>query len=484
MKRITLVGTAVQPYPSGSYNLATAYLKACAMSRLDSVDILRLDFPIHIDNPYLDLKVVDEILKNDPEIIGFSCYCWDKDAYPQIFSEVKKKSPSIKIVAGGPSVMFNPDVVFRNNPAVDIIACGEGEETFSDLIGRGMNRVHEIEGIVYRDGDAIRHNPDRAPVDLTKIPSPYLTGAVKPPKWEFMVECSRGCPFKCRYCEWKIFQKGIRYMSMDTFSRELQWGLDNGYLYCPINDASINYNDEMMGRICSTIKSIVPEGAIHFAYFIHWEFFKPSQMKYLYGISTYEIWLSIESTNPAALRTAGRRPLNQEKFLKTIRKISEMQPVIIFIMLGMPGDTFDGFRQTVDFLASNAFHEGRRVISGVYVFWMIITEGSYFSKHRSDYGIRTASCGIPYITGCGSFPSEDLSRAILYLYNHPDRELFRWEDAPPWQYFKNLGNISHEEWTSSMRRQVTTSLKSQKENNPPPISFFTDSDRGKTGAEK
>ena len=47
---------------------------------------------------------------------------------------LKKVLPGLILVAGGPEVSYNPVEIMEQNPAIDIIVKGEGEETFRELL--------------------------------------------------------------------------------------------------------------------------------------------------------------------------------------------------------------------------------------------------------------------------------------------------------------------------------------------------------------
>jgi len=100
-----------------------------------------------------------------------------------------------------------PDQVL-DEPAVDFVVRGEGEETFaelSDALAAGKEPAG-IEGLSYRvDGRAV-HEPERELIDLAQMPDVDLS--LPPGGDHFLVqgqpatyvETSRGCPMHCAYC--------------------------------------------------------------------------------------------------------------------------------------------------------------------------------------------------------------------------------------------------------------------------------------------
>jgi hypothetical protein len=265
---------------------------------------------------------------------------------------------------------------------------------------------------------------------LGTIPSPYLTGVIRPSPLNLMIEFSRGCIFKCRYCAWKNYMGGIRYGDLNLHCRELEWAIENGYKHCSLIDSALNFSDERMSSVCDMIRNTVPEGKMAFVYFIQHAVYHKRQLKYLEGILPREIDVGIESLNPDALRTAGRPRVDRERIVSCLDDLSRIGSVAVSIILGMPGDTLKGFKETVDFLAS----------------MMLITPGSYFSGNMKKFGIRTSKHGIPYMIGCSSFPEQDMMDAVRYLDSHPMKRIFRWEDVSPWVVFKRLEKLDIEMW--------------------------------------
>jgi radical SAM superfamily enzyme YgiQ (UPF0313 family) len=78
------------------------------------------------------------------------------------------------VVAGGGHPTFLSELCMEDAP-IDFIIKGEGEESFVDLLNRIRKGgpVDGVDGLVYRDGDAIRANPKVSLIeDLDSIAFP------------------------------------------------------------------------------------------------------------------------------------------------------------------------------------------------------------------------------------------------------------------------------------------------------------------------
>lgn len=66
--------------------------------------------------------------------MGISCYLWNIEYVGQLLRELPKILPDTKIWLGGPEVSYDAKAVLEQYPKVEGVMCGEGEETFAELL--------------------------------------------------------------------------------------------------------------------------------------------------------------------------------------------------------------------------------------------------------------------------------------------------------------------------------------------------------------
>jgi len=147
-------------------------------------------------------------LKARPVCVGISSMTG-----PQIWgglkaSEIVKQKSDAKVVWGGVHPSLLPQQTLEN-PYVDIVVQGEGEETFLELVralGNGES-LGKVNGIWYKEGGKITQNPARPFIDLNRQPplSYHLmdlrTHMMKISGLDALLfETSRGCPHNCAFC--------------------------------------------------------------------------------------------------------------------------------------------------------------------------------------------------------------------------------------------------------------------------------------------
>ena len=114
-------------------------------------------------------------------------------------------------IAGGPHPTGSPEETLDY---FDYVVIGEGEETLPELINAIQNNIdiNKIEGIGYRSnsGEKVYTNP-RSNVDLDTYPCFDPTHLYSP------IEISRGCPWKCKYCQTpELFGSRMRHRSISS----------------------------------------------------------------------------------------------------------------------------------------------------------------------------------------------------------------------------------------------------------------------------
>jgi radical SAM superfamily enzyme YgiQ (UPF0313 family) len=163
------------------------------------------------------MEMVSRILEVSPNLVGFSIMTPQLHSALETSVHLKRARPSMIIVLGGAHISSTHEDVFMMADCFDFAVYGEGEITMKEVVdrlaggGRLPECLHGIDGVIYRndDGSVVRNAPriwvkeldqlsriDYDMLDIWKYRIPTLPG---PPVVGMMI--SRGCPFKCTYCD-------------------------------------------------------------------------------------------------------------------------------------------------------------------------------------------------------------------------------------------------------------------------------------------
>ncbi|OGD54675.1 cobalamin-binding protein [Candidatus Bathyarchaeota archaeon RBG_13_60_20] len=151
----------------------------------------------------------------------------------------KKADPSVLTVTGGIHFSSLAEESLAKYPEIDAIVRGEGEATFTELVkARAEGKpLSGVAGLTYRDGDAIRVNPDRPLIgDLNTLPLPgyhlvrdtvhmyHFTGMAGRDAPYALIEGSRGCPHRCTFCtQWRHWCGSWRIKTPARIADEMEY---------------------------------------------------------------------------------------------------------------------------------------------------------------------------------------------------------------------------------------------------------------------
>lgn len=185
----------------------------------------------------LDNSTILKRLTNfSPDCIGISITTVAFNNSVALSKEIRKQLSVGPIIIGGPHVTANPIESLEPN-CFDIGVCGEGELTLLELLENLDNPLEyaKIKGLVYRDSNnRIIVNEKREHIkSLDSLPYPDRDALAdvrfyRPPigcyRKSFVVSLitSRGCPYRCIFCDNNTFGRKVRYFSPEYVVDEIE----------------------------------------------------------------------------------------------------------------------------------------------------------------------------------------------------------------------------------------------------------------------
>ena len=228
-------------------------------------------------SPHIQLKIIDcpaekityhklkeKIRKFSPDIVGVSVMSFtliDSLLVAKIAKEIKKET---KVVFGGPHVnIYGKETLVLGN--VDFIVLGEGEKIFNDLINniQNIDALKKIPGLLFFDkhNNFVHTGLPQLIKNLDELPHPArnlinnnnYSSILGTSKLVTTMMTSRGCPYKCLFCDRPHLGKIFRARSAENVIAEikdcLQYEVHEFLMY----DDTFTINRQRVIDICDKI---------------------------------------------------------------------------------------------------------------------------------------------------------------------------------------------------------------------------------------
>lgn len=294
--------------------------------------------------------IIDELRSYNPDLIAFSVV---SDNYPWALrlADKIKKVLNVPIVFGGVHPSSVPGYVIQQ-PSVDYIVIGEGEEVLVDLVNNlgDKNACQAIPNIWAKNGKEISKNEVRPPVqnlDELSLPDkdifygklPYLQDG-------YIAITSRGCVNKCTFCNNSLYQDRIyrgkgryfRRRSPGNVIAELKAAKEK-YPY-----SAVHFWDEIFISdkkwLSSFLEGYKREIGLPFTCCIHVNFIDEEVVSLLKDAHCWQAIMGVQSLNEELKRKILNRNETNEKVRKTIQLLRDAGILVICEnMLGLPTQT-------------------------------------------------------------------------------------------------------------------------------------------------
>ena len=361
------------------------------------------------------LSLAKRIGKIRPDGIGFYLREANYKVACEVVRELHVVFPAIKVTLGGPETSGRPEDMLRLF-AADCVVVGEGERPFAAIAGAWM-RGEDAAGIaglgVLEDG-RFKLLPASPVVDLGLLPSPYLNGfycAKNPPENVAVLETLRGCPHRCSWCTWPNGQE-IRLFPIERVGREIKALLAIRRDYAVhVADPDMFAYPERAAKVLALIHKYDPEQLSFWHFNTNLEHMLTPELAKLCNHRGFVLGCGVQSTNNSALHKNHRHydAFAMARGAMLIKENAPLARVWIQMILGIPGDTYEGFCRSLDDMYRMGFSE-------VDVFLMQVYPGTEMYEHPERFGILFNKTAPYCLVQSETFPTEELMRARRLFY--------------------------------------------------------------------
>lgn len=289
-----------------------------------------------------------------PDVVGITTMTMTMVDVINTANVVKEINNTIKVVLGGPHVNLFPDetIMLKN---VDYLVLGEGEIVFTKLINAIDEKVElrKIPGLVFEDNGEIINTGKRLMIsNLDELPFPArhlvpykkYTSLLSKGGVVTTVITSRGCPFKCSFCDRPHLGKIFRARSSVNVVDELEACKKLGIYEFLIYDDTFTVNKKRVIDICDEI--------IRRKLNIGWDIrarvdtVNEEVIAHLKKAGCQGIHYGVEAGTDKILKILNKGiTINQVKEVFNLTRKHEI-PILAYFMIGSPKETLEDIYQT------------------------------------------------------------------------------------------------------------------------------------------
>jgi radical SAM superfamily enzyme YgiQ (UPF0313 family) len=354
------------------------------------------------------LRCVLKFITNETEILGLSTtFMADNKVMPEhiinVINYLTNEYPNLKIVFGGYHGYVAIDSGKLQTSSCAIII-EYGEDTFVELLNfyRG-NGTEPTFKLYFKSGNAypVYSGPTVAKYNIETDNHLFTDQDCILPNETLPIEISRGCIFKCKFCNHLMLgRKKLDYLrDMELIKDELihnyeKWGTTNYFVICDtFNDTE--YKMQLWHKMVTSLPFKINYTAYLRADLLHRYPDVPHMLQESGLLAAYH---GIESLGPGS-QVVGKG-WSQKSAREYIPELyhniwnKEIYQTCSFIV-GLPGDTRETWIETMDWFEANDLHHLAPHVLGL---WKAPSK----DKNRSEFEMNSAKYGY-------RFPNKDIA---------------------------------------------------------------------------
>lgn len=361
-------------------------------------------------------------------VAGFSFYTWNTSEFLELIALLRRDCPQLVIIGGGPQVQQAED--YLKDRLLDVVVLGEGEITFTEWLDRpSPAQWGEVPGLAFMRDGAMVKTPARARTqELDQFPSalevvPLRDEGGRPRYRHCAYETTRGCPFRCAFCEWGTGAIGTKMFqfTLDRIRNDWQRLLAGGIEDLWLSDSNFGALPEDLAKAELVVK-LKAETGYPRTFQTSWSKNHTSRVQEIVlllqraGLLQHYN-LALQTLTPLALDLSRRRNMRNNRYEPIAKKMAAAGVQIATELIwGLPGDNVADFGRNLDRLST--------VFPNINVFGYTLLPGTEFYARREEYKIETipvAGYGRSkgeYVIACHTFSREEGFEGYFLITAH------------------------------------------------------------------
>ena len=317
------------------------------------------------------LDIVEQILASKPDIVGFGVYIWNIVETTNVVNLLKVIAPEVKIILGGPEVSYETEQQAIVDCA-DYVLTGAADLSFYQLCKGIINNTPPDKKIVHSK-----------PLELSDIELPYQYYTDEDLTHRLLyVEASRGCPFKCEFCLSSLDKASVPF-ALELFLDQMEILFQRGARNFKFIDRTFNLNIKTTMQIMQFFLDKMSDDL-----YLHFEVVPdhlPRKLKELlaqFPEGSLQFEIGIQTFNTEVQANINRKQ-NNAKSKENLLWLRDNTAAHIHadLIFGLPGETFDTFKDSFNQLYHCRPHE---IQMGI----LKRLKGSPIIRHTETFDLR------------------------------------------------------------------------------------------------
>ncbi|MDP8254844.1 MAG: radical SAM protein [Candidatus Alcyoniella australis] len=294
-----------------------------------------------------------------PDVVGISMDSFTMKNTIALARAIKRLAPRTVVAVGG----VHPTIYPRETAAlegIDWAFCGEADHAFPEALeAHARGALPNIRGVAYQaEGEVVFAGPAEPIENLDDLPFPDWTGVELTPYFSapaagrpvLSMITSRGCPFRCTFCDRPRLAHGLRTCSAEAVVEQMLELKRIGAREISIYDDNLTADRK---RALAVAEMLAQRGApIGFDLRSRVDTIDAELLDVLARAGCRRIYFGVESGDPQVLKNIKKgidldqtRRVFEHARRRGIRRLA-------YFMFGLPGEGLDAAQRTIEFARS------------------------------------------------------------------------------------------------------------------------------------
>jgi len=298
-------------------------------------------------------KLLKEVRRLRPKVIGYSVMSISLPLFYKITLAIRKEFPEIVIVAGGPHITNDPNII--KDMGVDYGFIGHAEKSFPEFMSRiidGNMSFDDIDGMIIPK-DNRYDKPVHLDVSETDVIPDYSLYKINKyqnifygRRWFTMIT-TRGCAYNCKFCKDPGKNRYKEY-PLDTIKEQLLFLVrQNKLKWISFVDDTFTFNRDRTIELCNWIKD---EGLeFNWTCCTRADTLDEELIKIMKSAGLHYVIIGVEAGNEE-IRKGINKGISSEDYIKIIDILRDNKVrVLCSYVLGNPNESYEQIYETISF---------------------------------------------------------------------------------------------------------------------------------------